>query len=97
MFFQAIRDKLAHYEDLEEAGRLIIAKYGKGQRVYEADAFKDEVLEYEITDHEVWHDVELRNSDTWGRMCAFGEGSSSVFATKSEAEAKLAEMEKEHE
>ena len=87
-----ILEKLAYYEDLEEQGKLIVAKYGKGQMVYEADGFRDEVFEYEITDHEVWHDVKPIKFDTWDIMSAFGEGSRVIFPTEAEAKAKLAEM-----
>ncbi len=87
-----VYEKLRHYEDLEEQGRLIITKYAKGQTVYEVDTEIGVIEEYKVASSDVWHDVTSDNCDPWNRLDAFRENSPMVFATKEEAEAKLAEL-----
>ena len=71
-------DKLAHYEDLEEQGRLIELPCKVGDRVYEI---------YRFCIYGAWeideHRVTLEDLPHIGKT---------VFLTKEEAEAKLAEL-----
>lgn len=85
----AFAEKLAHYEDLEEAGRLITLPCKVGDRVWEIH-------------HRAWYGY----ADDWlypdytrsiVQECSFGLNllssiGSTVFLTKAEAEAKLAEL-----
>lgn len=68
-----ILEKLAHYEDLEEQGRLIVTKYAKGQTVYEVDDETSEIHEYKVGGNDVWHDVESDDCDVWNRLNSFRE------------------------
>lgn len=82
-------DKLAHYETLEEQGRLIELPCKVGTPVYVIentfgnDCTTAYIAEYELT--EISYDGRL-----WtGEFYQFGK---EAFATKEEAEAKLAEL-----
>lgn len=71
--------KLAHYEDLEEQGRLIELPIPLGKPYYE------------ITESCVINMFPLRPASA-GRIIQNGLFGRTVFATKEEAEAKLAEL-----
>ena len=76
-------DKLAHYEDLEEQGRLIELPCGVGDTVYkittQRDAYDDQVYPIIIQAPFRMNMLSLINKN--------------VFLTKEEAEAKLKELE----
>ena len=104
---QAIFDKLAHYEDLEEQGRLIELPCKAGDTVWVvgtrclADENPDDWCEYHDCDKcsydmkytvfEQKTNAYLIYSMTLGDSPNFLWGET-VFATKAEAEAKLAEL-----
>lgn len=87
-----ILEKLTHYEDLEEQGMLIVAKYAKGQTVYSVDDETYEIQDYKVEDHEVWSKVTTDHRDSWNYLESFREDCPFVFATKEEAEAKVVEL-----
>lgn len=94
---QTAIDKLAHYEDLEEQGRLIELPCAVGDTVYFVDEYGiGGVKEYEVGcivlkgnadySRRLWQDVyggELGNFEDIGKT---------VFLTKEEAEKKLQEL-----
>ena len=73
---QEMLEKLAHYEDLEEQGRLIELPFKLGTKIYRA--YYDEVDEWEMTE--------------WNAMLVVKEFGKTVFLTKEEAEAKLQKL-----
>ena len=86
---RATIDKLAHYEDLEEADRLIELPCAVGDTVY--------VIDYEYEDIYIpsskYYYVEARDFD-YEMLRWMGEW---CFLTKEEAEAKLKELEGDKE
>lgn len=88
--------KIAHYEDLEEQGMLIVAKYAKGQTVYSVDDETYEIQDYKVENHEVWSKVTTDHRDSWNYLDSFREDCPLVFATKEEAEAKVVELKGVH-
>lgn len=80
-FERKMYDKLKHYEDLEEAGRLIETKFAIGQTVYD--------IRYEETYDKAWYYI---NKSTFTH--AHIPAQDRYYATKAEAEAKLAEIQK---
>ena len=111
-------DKLAHYEDLEEQGRLVVLPCKVGDRLWAISESKAEeclVVEFNIsgygctimTEHDCGYDCEgcpfgsLRQDYSGEYSCEgeYGTGffkvadfGKTIFPTKAEAEAKLAEM-----
>ena len=90
-----ILEKLAHYEDLEEAGRLIELPCKVGDTVWfiKNPCYKAELIETEI------EKVVLKNRGLHIKMACnvsyettCNSIGKTVFLTKAEAEAKLAEM-----
>lgn len=79
-------DKLAHYEDLEEAGRLIELPCAVGDTVYEVvplPMFFDELKQTYVIYEKKFKLNDLADFNKW------------TFLTKEEAEAKLKELEGE--
>lgn len=72
-------EKLAHYEDLEEQGRLLKLKFNLGQKVYD--------VRYEEDDHHSWYEIR-----EWSFREDMYNCQDRYYATKEEAEAKLAEL-----
>ena len=88
--FQNVLRKLAHYEDLEEQGRLIELPCAMGDTVYD---IADKKIRKQIVDGiEYMADgfFIYANEDEW-----LGRLGDLVFLTKAEAEAALKESEKE--
>lgn len=88
--FQNVLRKLAHYEDLEEQGRLIELPCAVGDTVYD---IADKKIRKQIVDGiEYMADgfFIYANEDEW-----LGRLGDLVFLTKAEAEAALKESEKE--
>lgn len=89
---QAMMDKLAHYEGLEEAGRLIELPCKVGDTVWSIDFEK--IHSYELTE------ITVRNKkmvffsvmDGFMKVIKPEDIGKTVFLTKEEAEAKLAEL-----
>ena len=81
-------DKLAHYEDLEEAGRLIELPCAVGDTIYHIDSYlrkgEDTLYwEYEVKEQTL-------NNTYQCFMLTHVKGE--IFLTKEEAERKLAEL-----
>ncbi len=90
-----VYDKLAHYEDLEEQGRLVVLPCKVGDKVYfiRPTDFKPELTETEVEKLVLkkrgWH-MKLECNSFYETTCnSIGK---TVFFTKEEAEAKLAEL-----
>ena len=95
---QAIFDKLAHYEDLEEQGRLIELPCKMDDKLYDITDFVEHCPRPEMYEvHASWISFSTdKSGELWidiggfdYRLDDFGK---TVFLTKAEAEAKLAEM-----
>ena len=89
-----ILERLAHYEDLEEAGRLIELPCAVGDTVWVVDLGVDKKITKQI-DGEMWHRV-VRERNITERcfvISDYGQLGRYVFLTKEEAEAKLKELE----
>lgn len=98
-------DKLAHYEDLEEAGRLPSLPCAVGEIIYRINpGAKDPIIPMGVVS------IELKGvTDTFKEIkckdCAFGgenyyrftDIGKTVFLTKAKAEAKLAELKGEQD
>ena len=78
---EEVIEKLAHYEDLEEAGRLIELPCAVGEPIYE-------IVNLGIKKHILGYKWKILRYLEYG---IFGE---SAFLTKEEAEAKLKELSK---
>ena len=85
-------DKLTHYEDLEEAGRLIELPFDIGDIVYVIRFSPYQIVEFQVSEIK-------KNKFCWwfktGKNMAsftFNDLGNWVFLTKAEAEAKLAEL-----
>ena len=90
--YKAIRDDLAHYEDLEEKGRLIELPCAVGDTVYwisESDA----CLFCNSPCYERCEEGALKIKEIPFKLHMLNEIGEIIFLTKEEAEAKLAEME----
>lgn len=93
-------DKLAHYEDLEDEGRLIELPCAVGDTIYiPNEIFPAEIEEIRVTPQGtfveyVQYDKGYEETEVWdeGSFCIEDIGKT-VFLTSEEAEAKLAEME----
>ena len=88
---QTILQALAHYEDLEEQGRLIVLPCKVLDTVYTTEY--GEVRAYTVSSFRV-HETEMY---AYSGYSYIGEVGESVFLTKEEAEKALAEMEKKDE
>ncbi len=86
---RALFEQLAEYEDLEEQGRLLKLPCAVGDTVYtiyyddEDGLFIEEPKVEEVSTHRVWIDSMYFDYDDFGKT---------VFLTRQEAAAKLAEM-----
>ena len=95
-WYEKAMEKLKHYEDLEEYGRLIKLSCKVGDTIWYVDEDDDEYpIELEIdviskNDSVIWY---YADDDNYGKLgftdSDFGK---TVFLTKSEAEAKLEEL-----
>lgn len=89
--WQTALHRLAHYEDLEEQGRLVVLPVTVGTKVYIPDANNEKVLEKEVkqlsfTVHGKW-------IITLGSISAeFEDIGSRLFLTKEEAETAMKGM-----
>ena len=95
--------KLAHYEGLEEANRLIELPCAVGDEVYiPNERFPAEIEEIRITPRGVFaeyvqYDRGYEETEVWDEGSFWIEDvGKRVFLTKEEAEAKLKELEGEH-
>lgn len=98
-----VYEKLAHYEDLEEQGRLICLPCKVGDTVWFYQKAFDEICEARIikfelncfTDPQLWIEVEyvsrLVGEQTYKGRADLMLGKT-IFPTKEEAEAKLKEL-----
>lgn len=103
--FQKILRKLAHYEDLEEQGRLIELPCAVGDTVYVVEEDSDGVVRLtemkignlcvcgSVYNGELWN-MYLTTDYTYSYKTIYDIGRT-VFMTKAEAEAALKESEKE--
>ena len=96
-------DKLAHYEDLEEQGRLIELPCKVGDTVYYINTqnrlslFKNTVYEAKVarfvtTRYGTSIVIQIRNEYGCTELYSEDNYNKTVFLTKAEAEAKLAEL-----
>ena len=99
-------DKLAHYEDLEEQGRLIELPCKVGDTVYSivsGKINKSIVCNYLISKSQCFLDIEYQIRDVFyndGRLETIVtrlEYGKYIFTSREDAEAKLKEMEKDNE
>lgn len=65
-FERKMYDKLKHYEDLEEAGRLIELPCKVGDTVYQFGTFRDGIEEHRIYEISIQEDCIELTSDPWG-------------------------------
>lgn len=86
--------KLAHYEDLEEQGRLIETRARLGNKIYPVKRYIDEyrIIEISVNRYSIAYFAKSRDGDCIAiKEEDIGER---YFFTKEEAEAKLKELEK---
>lgn len=86
--FETMVDRLAYYEDLEEQGLLLVLPCKVGDTVYSIEVF--EIKEFVVTEFEITKSRIV----AWQGHTYVGDMGISVFATKEEAEQKLASMQK---
>ena len=84
--------KLAHYEDLEEQGRLIELPCKIGDKVWIIRNYRGVKHAQQGTVYEMYFTKEMKLMITV-KYIGRGEYGKTIFATKEAAEAKLAEME----
>ena len=95
-----VLNKLAHYEDMEEQGRLIELPYAVGSCRYIYYADEDDSEVYEIIAEDItlsasgWDNRVHLIIDSW--YFNFEDFGKTVFFTKEEAEAKLKELKEDH-
>ena len=77
--FSTILQNLAHYEDLEEQGRLITLPCAVGEPIFEVQ--KGSIVQHSLSRN--WRIVRYLDEGIFGEI---------AFTTKEEAEAKLAEL-----
>lgn len=90
-----VLQKLADYEDLEEQGRLIKLPCKIGSVLYEINDLTGFITERDIDKIEIFECPTphiFLTSGRYYRMSASRDFGRTVFATKSEAEAKLKEL-----
>lgn len=94
--YQKVMNKLAHYEDLEEAGRLIELPCAVGDTVWEI-RWWDEVTESKVIDGKKYFRSVRKQKVTKTQFSLFDykDFGKIVFLTKEEAEAALKEREQE--
>lgn len=94
--YQKVLNKLAHYEDLEEAGRLIELPCAVGDTVWEV-RWWDEVTESKVIDGKTYFRKVRKRKVTKTQFSLFdyNDFGKIVFLTKAEAEAALKERESE--
>lgn len=88
-------EKLAEYEDLEEQGRIIKLPCKIGSVLYEINDLTGFITERDIDKIEIFECPTphiFLTSGRYYRMSASRDFGRTVFATKSEAEAKLKEL-----
>lgn len=91
-------EKLAHYEDIEEQGRLIELPCKVGEKIYRP--INNHIIEfivigliYDIIKDRWSYETVYQSGTDWRKgVCDFGLIGEIVFLTKEEAEAKLKEM-----
>ena len=88
-----ILTKLADYEDLEEQGRLIKLPCKVGDTIYYINPNENTINKLVIYSFDI-RPLQRFASDYRGTRLNFNKFGKTVFLTKSEAEAKLAEMKK---
>lgn len=88
----AVFEKLAHYEDLEEQGRLIELPCAVGDTVWIIRNYRGIKRAQQGTVYEMYFTKEMKLMITVKHI-GRGEFGKTVFTNKEEAEAKLAEME----
>ena len=77
-------EKLAHYEDLEEQGRLIELPCAVGEPIFEVQ--KENIVQHSLSRN--WRIVRYLDEGIFGEI---------AFTTKEEAEEKLAELRGKHD
>lgn len=98
-------DKLAHYEDLAEQGRLIELPCAVGDTVYEVQEIRKRIQEYTVNSIYYSHSSiliawEIKDGNgIYSNLNGFEASAigKTVFLTKDEAEAKLKELRGEQE
>lgn len=94
-------DKLAHYEDLEEQGRLIELPCTVGDTVYEVQKIRKRIQEYTVTyvnydNHSLYYGWRVKDGKgIYSNLNGFNEFAigKTVFLNREAAEAKLNKME----
>lgn len=87
--FQDILAKLDHYEELEEAGRLVELPCKVGDTVREVDKPLGIIAEWRVTEFVIHEDVVFAENPYLGEYCDIKEFGKTVFLTCEEAEAAL--------
>lgn len=90
--FQNILRKLAHYEDLEEQGRLIELPCAVGDTVWTIDPDINFIDDFKVTDIDIVKEGIAICNHYLGYSCDVNDFGNTVFLTKEEAEAKLKEL-----
>lgn len=85
----AILEKLAHFEDLQEAGRLVELPCKVGDTVQEVDKPLGIIAEWRVTEFVIHEDVVFAENPYLGEYCDIEEFGKTVFLTREEAEAAL--------
>lgn len=93
-------EKLAHYEDLKEQGRLIELPCAVGETVWEIDEYAEgfkarpmKALSIELKENKGHvHTTYSDEHDVFARGYGFDDFGEILFLTKEEAEAKLKEL-----
>lgn len=89
--YQRCTNKLAHYEDLEEAGRLIELPCEIGDTVWAIDPDITFIDDFKVTDIDIMKEGIAICNHYLGYSCDVNDFGNTVFLTKEEAEAKLKE------
>ena len=98
---QSVIKKLAHYEDMEEQGRLIELPCAVGDTVWEIDEYAEgfkarpmTVLSIELKESKGYvYTTYSDEHDDFARGYGFDDFGNILFITKEQAEAKLKELE----
>ena len=90
-----LAEKLKHYEDLEEQGRLIELPCKIGDTVWNI-RWWDNITESRVIDGETYfrHTMKHKVTKSQFSLCDYEELGKTVFLTKEEAEAALKEVDK---
>ena len=89
--FQNILRKLAHYEDLEEQGRLIELPCAVDDTVWTIDPDINFIDDFKVTDIDITKEGIGICNHYLGFFCYVNDFGNTVFLTKEEAEEKLKE------